>query len=152
MAGEVPGEGCLFCRVVAAPEKDADNLVLARRGPVIAMLNRYPYINGHMMVAPARHAGCFGDLAPEELPAFQSLLADCERALREGMRCGGMNGGWNIGRCAGAGVEGHLHLHVLPRWAGDVNFMTVTAGTRVISESLEQTRDRLLPYFRDGRE
>lgn len=140
------GGNCLFC-ALSAPGGDSENLVLCRTSRVLAVLNRYPYINGHMMVAPLRHVAWLSELEPAEAADLFDTLADSERALREGMRCAGVNGGWNIGRCAGAGVEGHLHVHILPRWPGDVNFMTTTAGTRVLSESLESTRDRLAPFF-----
>ncbi len=140
------GGGCLFCEL-SVPGGDPEGLVLCRRSRVLAVLNRYPYINGHMMVAPLRHAAWLSELEPGETVELLETLADAERALREGMRCAGVNGGWNIGRCAGAGVEGHLHVHILPRWPGDVNFMTTNADTRILSESLESTRDRLAPYF-----
>jgi len=132
---------------MAGSSEDESNLVLCRRRGVFAVLNRFPYINGHLMVVPERHAGLLGDLGPEEVAGLFEVLALAERALEKGMKCSGMNGGWNVGRCAGAGVEGHIHLHLLPRWPGDVNFMTPVAATRVLSESLETTYGKLKPWF-----
>jgi ATP adenylyltransferase len=140
--------GCLFCGL-ASGDGDGDGLVLARRPLVIVVLNRYPYTNGHLMVAPVRHAAMFSLLSEDERSALLGAVSVAERAFTEGFRAEGMNGGWNVGRCAGAGVEGHLHVHVLPRWPGDVNFMPAVAGARVISESLESSRDRLRPFFGD---
>ena len=141
--------GCLFCGI-GSSAADRDNLVICRRGGVFAVLNRFPYINGHLMLVPLRHVAHFSELAESEFRDLLSVVSVAEKALREGMSCAGMNGGWNIGRCAGAGIEGHLHLHILPRWPGDVNFMTTTAETRVLSESLQSTYDRMLPWFSCG--
>ncbi len=146
VSGEAAGEGCLFCRLLSESD-DRGNLVLARGEHFFAVLNRYPYTNGHLMIVPNRHVPLFSDLGPSEGAALLAGVSAAERAFSEVMRCGGINGGWNVGRCAGAGVEGHLHLHVLPRWPGDVNFLPATADTRVLSESLESSYERLLPFF-----
>jgi ATP adenylyltransferase len=142
-------EGCLFCAISAGGDDEAD-LVLMRGARVFVVMNRYPYVNGHLMVVPHRHAAWLSELDLAETTELVAALALCETALREGMRCAGMNGGWNVGRCAGAGVEGHIHLHILPRWNGDVNFMTPVAGARVISEDLGTTFARLRPFFVEG--
>lgn len=146
VSGEASEQGCLFCRLAAGPD-DAGNLVLARGRLAFAVLNRYPYTNGHLMVVPVRHVALFSELEPAEGAALMAGVAAAERAFAEVMSCGGVNGGWNVGRCAGAGVEGHLHLHVLPRWPGDVNFMPAVAEVKVVSESLESSYQRLRPYF-----
>lgn len=145
-----PSEGCVLCEMAQDPGNDARNFVLHRELYVYVVLNRYPYINGHLMIVPVRHAGDFSDLTAEELSAMTGLVVRCEKALREGMNCMGMNGGWNLGSCAGAGIEGHIHLHMLPRWPGDTNFLTTAGGTRVISASLEDSYGRLKPFFEDG--
>jgi len=149
VSGTCSDDGCLFCRIGSSDE-DAGNLVLCRWGSAFAVLNRFPYINGHLMVVPVRHLALFSDLSAAEAADVLHVVGLAEKALQSGMGCVGMNGGWNVGRCAGAGIEGHLHLHMLPRWPGDGNFMTTAAETRVISESLESTYARLLPWFAPG--
>ncbi len=141
------GDGCVFCRISESPQSDRENYVLYRNDQLFVVLNRYPYINGHLMVVPHSHAAGLRKLSPAELEALMEAERQCERVLLEGMQCQGINGGWNMGRCAGAGVEHHLHVHMLPRWSGDVNFMSAVAGTRVLSESLEDCYKRLYPLF-----
>lgn len=141
------GDGCVFCSISATPESDRENYVLHRDEHLFVVLNRYPYINGHLMVVPHSHAAGLRGLFEEELAALSRMEVRCEKALLEGMGCQGINGGWNMGRCAGAGVAHHLHVHMLPRWGGDVNFMTTVGGTRVLSESLEDCYRRLAPLF-----
>ncbi len=136
------GKGCLFCRVVASSANRRD-LVLARRPGAILMLNRYPYNPGHLMVAVARHTGRFSALRAGERDDTMELLALAERVLRREYRPHGFNVGANLGRVAGAGFPGHLHLHVVPRWNGDTNFMPVVGATRVLPESLGETWSRL---------
>jgi ATP adenylyltransferase len=137
--------------VISDTGSDRGNYVLARYGGCVALLNRYPYTNGHLMIMPERHVSSFNDLSVEEAGAMHELLRVAESALLELMGAEGINGGWNLGRCAGAGIEGHLHLHVLPRWSGDTNFMTAVGGTRVISQSLEDAFDILAPAFSPSR-
>lgn len=134
--------GCLFCRVVAA-SGDRAHGVIARRPHGLLMLNRFPYAPAHLMVAVARHVGSFGGLNPEEREDFLALTALGEKLLRAEYRPHGINAGANLGRVAGAGFPGHLHLHLVPRWNGDTNFMATTAGTRVLPESLGETWRRL---------
>lgn len=146
VTGGSGGNGCLFCGLLAGDD-DRGNLILARGPLAFAVLNRYPYTNGHLMIVPSRHVALFSELTPEEGALMLAGAAAAERAFSEAMHAGGINGGWNVGRCAGAGVEGHLHLHILPRWPGDVNFMTAVTDTRVVSESLESSYERLRPFF-----
>jgi len=134
--------GCLFCRV-RSPGDDRRNLVVARRPHAFLMLNRFPYNPAHVMVAVARHAGHFADLTRDEREDVMALVALAERAIAVEYRPHGMNAGANLGRVAGAGVLGHLHLHLVPRWNGDTNFMPTIGGTKVLPESLGRTWSRL---------
>ncbi|NOQ21976.1 MAG: HIT domain-containing protein [Candidatus Aegiribacteria sp.] len=147
VTGLKPEDGCVLCGIGREPEKDRENYVLHREDGFFVVLNRYPYINGHMMIVPLRHAEDFSNLDNRELNMLSRLIVKCEKALVEGMNCMGMNGGWNLGGCAGAGIEGHMHVHMLPRWSGDTNFMTTTGETRVISASLEDSYSRLKHFF-----
>lgn len=135
-------EECLFCRVAAA-RRDRDDLVLARRRHALLMLNRYPYNPAHLMVAVHRHVANFAGLSPEERLDLLDLTALAERALEAEYQPHGINAGVNLGRVAGAGFPGHLHLHLVPRWNGDTNFMPVIGVTRVLPESLARTWTRL---------
>ena len=139
-------EGCLFCEVLAGSD-DAAAFVLARRGTAFALLNAYPYNPGHLMVAPARHVGEIEALSEEEVLDTGRLVQRAVAALREEMNPHGFNLGANLGRVAGAGIPGHLHWHVVPRWNGDTNFMPVVGQTRVLPESLEDTYRKLMPRF-----
>jgi len=134
--------GCLFCRVGAA-RADRRDRVLARRPHAMLMLNRYPYTSGHLMVAVIRHAARFRDLTDAERTDLLDLVGLAERALEVEYAPDGVNYGLNVGRVAGAGFPGHLHLHLVPRWDGDTNFMPVVASTRVLPESLADTWTRL---------
>jgi ATP adenylyltransferase len=134
-------EGCVFCR--AAEAGDEDGLVAARGEHAFVLLNRYPYASGHLMIAPYRHEDEFGELSSEEALDVHRLASAALGALSEAMRPQGFNLGWNLGRIAGAGVVDHVHLHVVPRWAGDTNFMPVLADVKVMPEALEDTRRKL---------
>src|SRR5438876_9679452 len=128
--------GCVFC--------DAGNeLVVHRSSHAFVLLNRFPYASGHMMVAPLRHVGDFGELTDEEALEVHRLASVAIGTLAEEYRPQGYNLGWNPGRIAGAGIVDHVHLHVVPRWAGDTNFMPVLADVRVLPEALAETRRRL---------
>lgn len=142
-----PGDECVLCRIGSEKERDRENYVLHRDSGFYVVLNRFPYINGHLMIVPLRHAPDLAGLGQDELSTMAGLMVRCERAIAHGMQCMGMNGGWNLGSCAGAGIEGHFHLHMMPRWAGDTNFLTTTGETRVISASLEDSYARLSPFF-----
>ena len=135
-------EGCLFCRVGRA-RADRRDLVLARTPHALLMLNRYPYNPAHLMVAVKRHAAQFHELTADERAELLDLTALAERALAAEYAPHGVNYGLNVGRVAGAGFPGHLHLHLVPRWDGDTNFMPTVAETRVLPESLERTWERL---------
>jgi len=134
--------GCVFCNLVAAPD-DADALVLERTPETITAMNLYPYGSGHLMVAPTRHAAAFDDLDDAENVAIARAQVRALRAIRAVYSPGGVNTGANLGRAAGAGVPGHLHVHVLPRWEGDTNFMTAIGEARVLPESLRTGYDKL---------
>jgi ATP adenylyltransferase len=135
-------ERCLFCRQGEA-RPGAKSLVLATTPLVVVMLNLYPYNVGHVLVAPRKHRGSLGDLGEAETLELGAWLGHVEGALRAEYQPDGLNIGMNVGRVAGAGVLGHLHWHVVPRWNGDTNFMPVTANTKVLPESLNRTYARL---------
>jgi ATP adenylyltransferase len=134
-------EGCVFCR--ARDGDDEEGLVVHRGKRAFVVLNKYPYASGHLMVAPNRHEGEFGELEDEEALEVHRLAASGLAALAEAMLPQGFNIGWNLGRIAGAGVVDHVHMHVVPRWAGDTNFMPVLADVKVLPEALEQSRRKL---------
>jgi ATP adenylyltransferase len=138
-------DNCVFCVKGAWVSEEADraNYVLARGEHCFALLNIYPYTGGHLMVAPYAHAGTLTAAGTEALEEIMRMTARFEAALQRAYRPGGVNIGMNVGEAAGAGVVGHIHMHVLPRWFGDVNFMTTVAETRVIPESLEDTYAKL---------
>jgi len=129
---------CLFC-ALPGEETDCENLILARGETVFAMLNRFPYNNGHLMVVPYRHLATLSGLTARESAELMSMTQACERALAACMSPEGFNVGFNLGAAAGAGIEEHLHLHVVPRWQGDTNFMPVLGGVDVIPQSLAET-------------
>jgi len=135
-------DGCLFCRV-GRTRSDARDLVLVRSPHALLMLNRFPYTSAHLMVAVRRHAAQFRDLSVEERLEASELTALAERALEAEYAPHGINYGLNVGRVAGAGFPGHFHLHLVPRWNGDTNFMTTVAEARVLPESLTATHRRL---------
>jgi ATP adenylyltransferase len=136
--GEEPaGDGCFLCRYAAAPRADRENLVVARGGRTLTVLNRFPYNNGHLLVAPLAHKASLEDLDDDEmLEGMQALRKMASLILRR-MSADGFNIGLNIGKIAGAGLPGHLHWHLVPRWNGDTNFMPVLAGVNVIPQSLD---------------
>jgi ATP adenylyltransferase len=140
--------GCLFC-ALRRSRSDREHLILARRPHALLLLNRFPYNPGHLMVAVARHAAAFHHLNPAEAADWIELTSLAERALAKEYHPHGMNYGLNSGRVAGAGFPGHLHLHLVPRWDGDTNFMPVIGETRVLPESLDRTWARLRGAIRD---
>ena len=133
--------GCVFC--TAAESSDEEGLVVHRGAAAFVLLNKFPYSSGHLLVAPARHVGEFGELDDEETLELHRLAAQGLGALAAVYGPQGYNLGWNLGRIAGAGVVDHVHLHVVPRWAGDTNFMPVLADVKVLPEHLTETRSRL---------
>lgn len=147
VSGSSGDDGCILCGIGNAAGSDRQNYVLYRGKGFFVVLNRFPYINGHLMIVPIRHVPDLSGLGPDERGTLVDLMVKCESVLARGMNCMGMNGGWNLGSCAGAGIEGHIHLHMLPRWSGDTNFLTTVGETRVISASLEDSYRRLRPLF-----
>ena len=134
-------EDCFLC--TAQQGSDEQGLVVHRGERALVVLNKFPYASGHLLVAPNRHEGEFGDLTDEEALEVHRLAAQGIGALAEAYAPQGYNLGWNLGRIAGAGVLGHVHLHVVPRWAGDTSFMPVLADTKVLPEHLVETRRKL---------
>jgi len=141
--------GCVFCAAARGGD-DRETLVVYRGKHSFIILNRFPYTNGHVMIVPLEHVSTLGGLHEETLTEMMLLARDTERHLRAQYRPDGVNIGLNIGRAAGAGIADHLHMHVLPRWMGDTNFMTVTGETRVLPETLEVTWERLRAAFQNG--
>lgn len=141
-ANPVRGRGCLFCDLLRQ-KSDRKNLVLLRTSHYAVILNRYPYNNGHLMIVPKRHIADIVKLNAQEKAEFFEVLIKVQRSLQKAMKPHGFNLGMNLSDVAGAGVPHHLHWHIVPRWKGDVNFMPVVAGTKVISESLESSYDVL---------
>jgi ATP adenylyltransferase len=133
---------CVMCKIVAATDDEAA-LVLERTPETIAVMNLYPYGSGHLLVAPTRHVAGFEDLNDDELVAVARAQVRALRAIRAAYNPDGVNLGVNIGRAAGAGIPDHLHIHVLPRWTGDTNFMTTVAEARVMAEDLKTGYDKL---------
>jgi ATP adenylyltransferase len=140
-------QGCIFCDAVAR-KNDAETLIVHRGEKTFVILNRFPYTSGHVMIVPYAHVAELGLCEPGTLDEMMRLAQRVETALRADYKPDGMNLGMNLGRAAGAGVVGHLHLHMLPRWIGDTNFMTVTAETRVHPEDLKTTYERLSKALR----
>jgi len=146
LSGGTGGEGCLFCAVRDAGD-DAGHFVLMRTPHAFLMLNAYPYASGHLMVITTRHVSSPEDLTDEESLDVIRLTRRSLGALRTAYRPDGFNLGMNLGRAAGAGVEGHLHFHIVPRWTGDTNFMPVVGDVKVMPESLDATFRRLKPHL-----
>ncbi len=140
------GEGCIFC-MKPAEQKDEENFLLYRGKKVFVLMNIYPYNNGHLMVAPYRHTGDINELDSDELLEMMEVVQKCIRILKEKMHPDGFNIGINLGRVAGAGFENHLHIHIVPRWNGDTNFMPVLADTKVIPISLKEAYNLLKDGF-----
>jgi ATP adenylyltransferase len=138
--------GCIFC-TKPAEDDDAENLILHRGERAFVIMNLFPYTNGHLMVAPFEHRSRIQDLDEATLGEVMALGQRSMNALDRGYSPDGFNVGFNQGRVAGAGFEGHIHMHVVPRWGGDTNFMPVLADTRVLSQSLEQGYELLREVF-----
>ncbi|HXM32630.1 MAG TPA: HIT domain-containing protein [Chthoniobacterales bacterium] len=133
-----------FLSEAARTSDDAAHLVLTRRKNAFLMMNRYPYIIGHLMAVPYRKTADAASLGDNEILELWNLVVHGQRLLRETMKAQGFNIGLNLGTCAGAGVPDHLHLHIVPRWNGDTNFMPVLSGTRMLSESLRSLYEKLI--------
>ena len=135
-------DGCVFC-AEAGDELAADSLAVRHGERALVILNKFPYSSGHLLVSPARHVGRFGELEEAEVVEMHRLAAGGMAALDAVYAPEGYNLGWNLGRVAGAGIVDHVHLHVVPRWGGDTNFMPVLADVKVLPEHLLETRERL---------
>ena len=136
---------CIFC--AARTKSPGEGLVLFNGAVSVVMLNKFPYNSAHLMIAPVRHVANVEDLTPEEALDFFRLLRHSVTVLKKELNPAGFNIGMNVGKAAGAGIEEHLHTHVVPRWNGDMNFMPVLSDTKVIPEHLQATLKRLLPYY-----
>ncbi|MBI3679351.1 MAG: HIT domain-containing protein [Acidobacteria bacterium] len=139
-------EGCVFCRK-AEQRDDRKNLIVHRGKHCYVVLNLYPYTTGHLMIVPYAHVATLEGTPPETLGELMNLTIAASGHLEKVYKPRGLNLGMNIGECAGAGIAGHIHMHVLPRWPGDVNFMTAIGETRVLPEDLETTFDKLAGAF-----
>ncbi len=144
-----PGDACIFCSKPAA-QNDETNLIVHRAEHNYVLLNLFPYTNGHLMVAPYAHIAELDELPTETAAEMMRLAQSAVAVLKEAYKPQGVNLGMNLGECAGAGVAGHVHLHILPRWIGDANFMTVVGETRVMPEDLATTYRKVKAGF-DGR-
>jgi ATP adenylyltransferase len=131
-------QDCFICDDVKNPASDSDNFVLWRTGRSLVMLNKFPYNNGHLLLAPIRHVAGLDELNEKEQLELTKLIVASQKVLSLAVNPHGFNVGLNFGRCAGAGLPGHLHIHVVPRWDGDTSFMDVCAGTDVISQSMKE--------------
>ncbi|MBK8268868.1 MAG: HIT domain-containing protein [Planctomycetes bacterium] len=129
---------CFLCDYAAQPNDDASNLVVARRESAFIIMNRFPYTNGHLLIAPLAHKADLVDLSDDEMTHLWHLTRDAKSLLAKVLKPDGFNIGINFGRCAGAGLPGHLHIHIVPRWSGDTNFMSVAGDVRVIPQALDK--------------
>jgi ATP adenylyltransferase len=137
---------CVMCRYQQLG-KDEENLIIHREEHCFVMLNRYPYNNGHLMIVPYEHCSSISELEPYTWQHISGLVRDTEGILKRVYGCDGINIGLNLGCAAGAGIAEHLHVHMVPRWSGDSNFMSVVCGERVIPESFECAFRKLKPEF-----
>ncbi|MBN1896021.1 HIT domain-containing protein [bacterium] len=138
--------GCIFCEK-PSQSRDSENLIVYRAGTAFVILNRFPYNNGHLMIVPFRHTSELAMLQERECSEIFRLIVLSQEVLRHVMKPHGFNIGMNVGRVAGAGIVGHLHFHVVPRWDGDTNFMPILGHAKVLSEALEQTYAKLKAGF-----
>jgi ATP adenylyltransferase len=138
---------CVFCRIAQESQNDETNLVLHRGTHVFVILNLFPYISGHLLVVPYQHLGDLDSTSKEITDELMDMTKRAQTALRKVYSPPGFNVGMNLGAAAGAGIVEHIHLHILPRWSGDTNFMTTVADTRVIPETLETTYSKLQDQF-----
>ena len=138
-----PQDGCFLCSYIENPEQNRENLVLWRTQHSIVLLNKFPYNNGHLLIAPIAHIADLNDASDEQMLELTKLIAQCQVALTAAIKPHGFNVGMNFGRCAGAGLPDHLHIHLVPRWDGDTNFMHVCSETDVISQGMTELYDQL---------
>jgi ATP adenylyltransferase len=147
--GERNADGCFLCRYWNDRDKSAENHVLWRTDRTYVVMNRYPYSNGHMLVCPAAHKAELDQLDEQEMLEMMQLVRDVQKVLVRAVNAQGVNVGMNFGHCAGAGLPEHLHIHIVPRWAGDTNFMTVLGDVRVIPQALDTVFKRLCEVSRE---
>ena len=144
ISDELSGDGCFLCRYWEDPAHDRENHVLWRTRSTFVVMNRFPYTCGHLLVTHSEHKADLADLNDDELTELTRTIRDGVIVLRETLSPHGFNVGYNVGRCAGAGLPGHLHAHIVPRWPGDSNFMDVIGDSRVIPESLDALWEQLV--------
>lgn len=144
--GGAGGEACIFCDHLAEADDERAH-ILFRGGAAFVILNAFPYNTGHLMIAPNRHVADLGDLGSDERTELMEITFQSTQIVREAMGAQGFNVGLNLGSAAGAGIPGHLHMHVVPRWNGDTNFMPVVGNTKVLPEMLADTDAKLRPLF-----
>ena len=150
LAPKSRGQACIFCGIAeGAADERRERLVVATTPDAFVMLNRYPFAAGHLLVVPHAHVDALEALEPATHDALFRLVRESATRLRRAVNAEGLNVGLNLGAVAGAGVAEHLHVHIVPRWSGDTNFMPVLADTRVVPQALEETRDHLSRYFAD---
>lgn len=147
--GDLDSDKCFLCEKSNSQKEDNKNFVLFRGKHCYALLNTFPYNNGHLMIAPYRHIGRLEELSDDELSEMMKISQIAVVALERSLDAQGFNIGFNIGRVAGAGMADHIHMHIVPRWNGDTNFMPVLSDTKVLSEALRETYGRLLPFFKE---
>jgi ATP adenylyltransferase len=150
LAGDVTDEGCFLCRYWSEPAADRTNHVVWRAKSSFVVMNRFPYTNGHLIVSHAEHKSDLSELTDDELVQMTRTILSSVELLRATLGPQGFNIGYNVGHCAGAGLPGHLHAHVVPRWSGDTNFMAVIGDTRVVPDSLDALYDQLLKTLETG--
>jgi ATP adenylyltransferase len=150
VTGGTSPPGCVFCTADTGADASQASLVVYRGTSCYVILNLFPYNNGHLMVVPGRHIATLGEATPEELHEMMLLTQRAEGVLRRAYAPHGINVGINIGKAAGAGLADHLHLHLVPRWNGDTNFMTTVGESRVLPEALDATAARLRPLFAEA--
>ena len=148
-SGEAPSaeRSCVFCSILESPASDEEKFILHRAGHNFVILNIYPYTSGHLMIVPFAHLADLDQASKESTDELMDLTKHCQKILREVYQPNGLNLGMNLGKAAGAGVAEHFHLHILPRWIGDVNFMTAIGQTRTIPEDLRTTYEKLKDKF-----
>ncbi|MBN1480192.1 HIT domain-containing protein [candidate division KSB1 bacterium] len=139
-------ESCIFCEK-PQQTKDRDNLILYRGATCFVIMNYFPYNNGHLMIVPYRHLSNLEELSTEEQSEMMAMLVNCCEILKKALHPDGLNIGMNLGKVAGAGIDDHLHFHIVPRWSGDTNFMPIIGHTKVISQALYESWDLLKRYF-----
>lgn len=140
-------EGCIFCKMKSSAD-DRDSLILYRGKKVFIVMNRYPYTNGHLLVVPYKHAASLNGLDHDEYGEMLSLASASVDIMTKELFAEGFNCGFNLGKAAGAGIDDHIHLHVVPRWVGDINFLPVLSNTRSIPEYLHESYDKLIKGFK----